>query len=165
MIRPLMLLYAALFTLACNNDAGTTTATDTSSATKEDSSANIAIDLGGCYLRVVERDSLVASLTQTGNSITGKLMFDNYEKDGSTGTVTGTVDKDIIKLIYRFRSEGMNSVSEVFFKITDNGLIHGIGEVAVEGDSAYYSNPGSVRYETNETLRKISCDSVQIATR
>ena len=147
--------------MACNNNDSSNNTEDTI-AVRRDSSINNteSTNISGCYLRVTQKDSLTASLTQDGNIITGKLSFDNFEKDGSSGTVTGAIDKDILKLIYRFQSEGMNSIAEVYFKITANGLIYGNGEIKVKGDSAYYSSPDKVMYESKELLNRISCDSL-----
>lgn len=116
--------------------------------------------LSGCYLRVLKRDTLALSIQQTSKAVTGKLSFDNFEKDGSSGSVSGTVDSNILKLIYSFQSEGMHSVMEVYFKIEDSTLIHGIGEVAVKGDTAYYANPGEINYPQTNRLIKISCEQL-----
>lgn len=124
--------------------------------------SNKANNINGCYLRVIQRDTLIASLTQDGNIVTGKLIFDNYEKDGSAGMVTGKIEGDIIKLVYRFRSEGMNSISEQFFKITKDGLLQGIGDVAAKGDSAYFSDPAKIRYNEKDKLTRISCDKLKL---
>ena len=52
----------------------------------------------GCYMQVLGRDTFAASLQQQGNRVTGKLSFNNYEKDGSTGTVKGKMEDNILKL-------------------------------------------------------------------
>lgn len=159
-----LMLMITFLVIACNNNNDSSSNTDDTIVEIEDFSMNDNEDplISGCYLRVIQRDSLAASLTQDGNMIRGKLTFDNFEKDGSSGTVTGTIDEDILKLVYRFQSEGMNSISEVYFKITANGLIHGIGEIKVKGDSAYYASPGKIVYEPNEMINKIACDSLQL---
>lgn len=149
-----------LFLFSCTNrsdqkpadgTAGDPPARDTSAT-----AAN-ANDLNGCFLRVLQRDTLVAHLQQNGNAITGKLTFDNFEKDGSTGTVKGTLEGDILKLIYTFRSEGMNSVMEVYFKKQDDKLIRGTGEINVKGDTAYFTQPRNISYEGDDVLRKVAC--------
>jgi hypothetical protein len=148
--------------LSCNNNPG-----NDDSLTGDTSSHPVITDtlqptLTGCYIRVLQRDTLIASFDQSGKTITGKLLFDNYEKDGSSGTVSGVVEGDIVKLIYRFQSEGMSSISEQFFKITKDGLLQGIGEVAVNGDSAYFSDPVNITYSEKDKLTKTSCDKLKI---
>ena len=117
-------------------------------------------DYSGCYIRVLNRDTLTASLKQSSNNITGKLTFDNYQKDGSSGKVEGTVEDGIMKLIYSFQSEGMNSVMEVYFKADGNSLIRGVGEIKVKGDTAMYANPASISYPSGERLDKVACTSL-----
>jgi hypothetical protein len=136
-----------------NNERSTTNSVET--PTNQNNEANP--DLSGCYLRVLKRDTLALSIQQSGKTVTGKLSFDNFEKDGSSGNVAGTIDNNILKLIYSFQSEGMHSVMEVYFKIADSALIHGIGEVAVKSDTAYYTKPNKISYPKTERLEKIDC--------
>jgi len=60
----------------------------------------------GCYIKILKRDTMVLHLRQSGDSVSGKMNFDNYEKDSSSGDVKGVVDGGIIKLWYSFQSEG-----------------------------------------------------------
>ena len=46
---------------------------------------------------------------------------------------------------------------EVYFKIADDGLIHGVGEVAAKSDTTYYANPGQLTYPESNRLTKIDC--------
>jgi len=139
-----------------NNERSTTNSVET--PTNQNNEANP--DLSGCYLRVLKRDTLALSIQQNGKTVTGKLSFDNFEKDGSSGNVAGTIDNNILKLIYSFQSEGMNSVMEVYFKVEDSALIHGIGEVAVKSDTAYYARPSEINYPKTEKLEKIGCEQL-----
>ena len=151
-----------------NTSISTSDSTEQTVSSKEevDTTGNASIgnvnvkDYSGCYIRVLNRDTLTASLQQSGNNITGKLTFDNYQKDGSTGKVEGTVEDGIMKLIYSFQSEGMNSVMEVYFKADGNSLIRGIGEIKVKGDTAMYANPASINYPSGEKLDKVACTSL-----
>lgn len=116
-------------------------------------------DIEGCYMQVLKRDTFTASLQQQGNTVTGRLSFDNYEKDGSTGTVSGKIQGDVLKLEYAFVSEGMNSVMELYFKYQDGMLVRGIGEMKSKEDTAYYVNPALIKYDGGE-LKKISCPTL-----
>ncbi|MEO6541766.1 MAG: hypothetical protein ABIN74_12260 [Ferruginibacter sp.] len=116
-------------------------------------------DISGCYMQVLKRDTFVVILKQHGNVINGRLSLDNYEKDGSTGTITGRLEAGVLKLLYSFASEGMNSIMEVYFKYTDNTLTRGIGEMGTKGDSAYFINPGSIKYN-GSILTRMSCENL-----
>lgn len=164
-------LLVVIIAVGCNQTDNTSISTNdtTNQAVSKDevdttgnsSVGNVNVqDYSGCYIRVLNRDTLTASLQQSGNNITGKLTFDNYQKDGSTGKVEGTVEDGIMKLIYSFQSEGMNSVMEVYFKADGNSLIRGIGEIKVKGDTAMYANPASINYPSGEKLDKVDCISL-----
>ena len=117
-------------------------------------------DLTGCYMRVMARDTFVAKLQLQGNEITGKLSFDNYQKDGSTGQVRGRMENGLIKLVYSFQSEGSNSVMDVYFKPVNNELIRGIGEMETRGDTAYFKNPDEVSFPEKDKITRVPCEQV-----
>lgn len=156
--------FALLLLASCNNSNN-----GNDIAVKEDSlltapnrDIDSALSLTGCYLRIIKRDTVALTLKETGNTVSGKLNFDNYEKDASSGSVTGTIDNDILKLIYNLQSEGMNSVMEVYFKITGKGLIQGIGEVKTKSDTTCYANFEKIIYPTGNELLKTSCDRLDV---
>lgn len=156
-------LFSVLLMLAsCTNTShnGSEPSATNNIATNNNQNSQATPILSGCYLHVLKRDTLALNLQQTGNTVSGKLSFDNFEKDGSSGPVTGTIDKDTVKLIYSFQSEGMHSVMEVYFKIVDNALIHGIGEVATKSDTTYYADPAHLNYPENQKLLKVSCEQL-----
>jgi hypothetical protein len=115
---------------------------------------------GNCYWQIMARDTFVASFSKTGDKVSGKLTFDNYEKDGSTGTVSGITSDGIMKLWYTFQSEGMKSVMEVWFKKEGDKLLRGSGEMSVRSDSSFFSNPAAIDFNSGQTLKKVSCKEV-----
>lgn len=114
-------------------------------------------DMSGCYWKIAGRDTMTAWLAQTENTITGKLNFDNFEKDGSTGVVHGTVEGDILKLWYSFESEGMKSVMEVWFKKQGDSLLRGVGPQSVKADSSYFTDEGNIKFTVDQSLGKVDC--------
>ncbi|HLG39935.1 MAG TPA: hypothetical protein VI461_09715 [Chitinophagaceae bacterium] len=120
----------------------------------------VADVIDGCFWSIQKRDSLVASLSQHGNIITGKLSFDNFEKDGSSGPVNGRIEDDIIRLWYAFKSEGMESVMEVWFKKEGNTLLRGIGPMAVKADTTYFTDAAAIEFISGQALHKVDCKEV-----
>jgi hypothetical protein len=156
-------LYFLVFSnlIACNNSQvnGTTTqssdsGTSVSSKPKEDP----AIDITGCYMKIVGRDTAILMLEQKGNMFTGKMLYDNYEKDGSRGNVKGKEDKEIIKLWYDFDSEGMHSVMEVYFKKENGKLFRGVGDMDAKTDTAYFIS--GVNYSDKEAFNRVDCNLI-----
>lgn len=100
-----------------------------------------------CYQYTMKRDTYTIDITVTGNAVTGRMAFDNYEKDSSEGFVAGTLNDDILNINYRFNSEGMSSVRNINLKVRGKMLITGIGEEEVVGDSAFIKDPSTIKYE------------------
>jgi hypothetical protein len=88
---------------------------------------------------------------------TGRMMFDNYQKDGSRGTVKGRDKDGIVHLWYDFHSEGMRSVMEIYFKREGDKLVRGIGKMEVKGDTTYYVDPESIAYSATESFEQTDC--------
>lgn len=152
---------ATIIILSCsNNPNGESSEEKTKEKTDSIYQKSAAEVAEGCYWSILKRDSLVASLFQYGNIITGKMSFDNFEKDGSNGTVSGNIDADIIKLWYTFKSEGMESVMEVWFKKQGNSLLRGIGPMAVRSDTTYFNDITTIEFISGQALQKVDCNEV-----
>jgi hypothetical protein len=155
-------LYILLFgkLMACNNKSQSTTSqsSDSGIATSSDNKEKPAADVTGCYMKILGRDTAILMLEQEGNMFTGKMLYDNYEKDGSRGTVKGKEDKEIIKLWYDFDSEGRHSVMEVYFKKENGNLLRGVGDMDAKTDTAYFLS--GINYSDKETFTKVDCDLI-----
>lgn len=155
-----LFLPTLLLLLACNNtgspaDTNGSRSTDTSDTTQ--TAPATKTDVSGCYLRALQRDTFALHLRHNGHAVTGRLSFDNFEKDGSTGTVVGSVDGDVVKLTYTFQSEGTESVTDVYFKTTEEGLVQGIGDMTGNG---HFANESGIAYPPENLLRKIDCSNL-----
>jgi len=84
----------------------------------------------GCYVAHLAKDVFTLEVqTQQGENVSGILDINNYEKDSSSGTFNGTYKDGILFGEYSFRSEGMDSVSQIIFKKEGNGFLRGYGKV------------------------------------
>lgn len=118
------------------------------------------ISFAGCYIKIVKRDTMVLHLRQIGDSVSGKMNFDNYEKDSSSGEVKGVVDGDIIKLWYSFQSEGTHSIAELFFKKENGSLVRGIGDVNSKADTSYFTDHSAITYPVDQSFSKVDCSNI-----
>lgn len=149
--------------IACHDNSG---AKDKSTASRPDSGTVVSArpedhslsDIPGCYMKIAGRDTAILRLEQKGDMFTGKILYDNYEKDGSRGTVKGKEDKEIIKLWYDFDSEGMHSVMEVYFKKENGRLLRGVGDMDAKTDTAYFIS--GINYSDKEAFTKVNCDLI-----
>jgi len=143
--------------LACNNTAtGSDESKDSILSKNGDSSA--IEDVSGCYRQVIQRDTVLLQLQQSGSSVKGTMAFDNYQKDSSHGTVEGSVKKDTVVLWYDFFSEGMHSVMEIVLKKTKDGLVRGFGPVTAQGDTSLLQSHNKLQFDSLQTLRRINCN-------
>ena len=83
-----------------------------------------------CYLSVIAKDSMILKYKVSDGHVSGTLIYKNFEKDSSTGDVSGKVSGDTLKLDYKFVSEGITSHREIFFLQNSGVLLEGIGEYA-----------------------------------
>jgi hypothetical protein len=118
------------------------------------------INIAGCYIKILKRDTMVLHLQQTGTNVSGKMNFDNYEKDGSVGEVKGVIEKNTVKMWYSFQSEGMNSVMELYFMIEDSSVIQGVGPVITKGDTAYFADHSAINFSKDQAFTKTDCSFI-----
>lgn len=142
-----------------NNKTETSDTSGTGKASPPAKEEKPEVDANGCYMKITGRDTAILMIDQKGNEITGRMLYDNFEKDGSRGTVKGKEEAQIIKLWYDFQSEGMHSVMEVYFKKENGRLLRGIGTMDVKGDTTYFTS--GVNYSEKEAFNKVDCDSVK----
>ena len=152
------ILYILLLSnlIACNNSQ-TNDYSDNSkpSGTPPNVEDRSASNITGCYMKIVGRDTAILMLEQKGKEFSGKLIYDNYEKDGSRGNIKGKEDNGILKLWYDFDSEGMHSVTEVYFKKDNERLLRGIGDMDAKTDTAYFTS--GINYSDKEAFTKVDC--------
>lgn len=155
-MKPSLMIYlaaAALFS-ACQNNSKTPA---TEAVTAE--SINEAQPEKECYRYVNNRDTIMMSLEQTNQVVTGELAYNFFEKDKSRGKVSGIKNGDTLLLIYNFESEGMTSEREVAFLQKGNKLIQGFGDEVEKDGSMIFKDKKQLKYdEDGVTLTKTDCD-------
>lgn len=160
----LIVITVATALIACNsnsksNDTTTENKSSDQGTTSTEIGSNAAGDLSGCYMKITGRDTAILMIEQKAIDISGKMLYDNFEKDGSVGIVTGKKDGDILKLYYDFNAEGTRSVMEVYFKQVPGGLLRGIGDMDVKVDTALFRS--GINYSDKEAFSKVDCNSVK----
>lgn len=151
--------------LSCNSNIQTneqssaSRSSDTSKTGSPKTGEKPAVDLAGCYMKIIGRDTAILKLEQNGKEFSGKMLYDNYEKDGSRGSVKGKEDGEIIKLWYDFNSEGMHSVMEVYFKKETGRLLRGVGSMDAKTDTTYFIS--GINYSDKEAFNKVDCSLVE----
>jgi hypothetical protein len=111
-----------------------------------------------CYRYVIKRDTILLQVRQRGDSISGTMSFDNYEKDSSHGAIKGYTNKDTIYVLYNFFSEGMRSIMEIALLKNKSSLIRGIGAMINKGDTLLYKDHKAINYKDGQKLDMVNCD-------
>jgi len=158
-MKAYLLIPAVVLFISCNykaKDKENSKETTTDPGTEKSVSV-----VDGCYMKITGRDTVILMLEQIGDELTGKMLFDNYQKDGSRGSVSGKVEGEIVKIWYDFFAEGIHSVMEINFKNENEKLVRGIGDIDVKGDTAYYKDPAGIGYSESETFTKTGCALLQ----
>ena len=157
------LIFISVILFSCTQQEKTSETVTTDATTIVTPPADTTpVVLSTCYMQVLKRDTMVASIMQSDDVITGKLTFDNFEKDGSNGPIQGKLTDGIIKAWYSFQSEGMQSVMEVWLKMENSTLTRGYGPVMMRGDTSYFADPSAVKFEKNQQMKLIDCAAVPV---
>jgi len=122
------------------------------------SSKTLPVDLNGCYLMNIGKDTAKLHLEVEGIHVSGTLSYKRFEKDSNSGTIDGIIEGEKIKLWYRFASEGKISVREVYFKIVGGKLAEGYGDIGLRNDTAIFKYPSTLNYEEKHPYLKTACE-------
>ncbi|MFB2120603.1 MULTISPECIES: hypothetical protein [Parapedobacter] len=118
----------------------------------------IPVVVTSCYLYTRERDSVRFSITVTNDSASGTLHFENYQIDGSQGTVEGRLHGDTLLVVYDFQAEGtQNRTEEAFLKRGAN-LIRGIGDRKPVGNTYRFTDRGAIDFEAGQVFQPVPCE-------
>lgn len=140
-----LLLAAALLPLvaACNNTLPKTgSATGTTQVP-----TNIPVIEARNYVRVTgnrQQDSAIVLLIIDGSKVSGKMKYLPAEKDARTGTLSGTIENNIIHAKWSFMQEGMNDTVPVSFKLEDDLLLQKVSAYDVKTGKEYL--PDTAQY-------------------
>lgn len=105
-------------------------------------------NIEGCYVATLGKDVYTLNIqNQVGADVSGRLVFKNFEKDSSSGDLTGTYEDGILFGRYKFQSEGMTSDMEVAFKRQGGDFVRGYGEMVATGDN--FADTSNITYDTD----------------
>ncbi|MGX5818902.1 hypothetical protein ACWKWU_11940 [Chitinophaga lutea] len=134
---------------ACNN-APANKASDSASA-------QTAASRASCYEKVVGRDTFVLQVLVDDGQAEGVLDYNFYEKDKSTGIISGTVDENILRAEYTFQSEGASSTRNIVFKLMDDQAYEGVADsLDTLGNPIFNANSALLKFDP-QPYRKREC--------
>ncbi len=110
-----------------------------------------------CYALMTKGDTVRLSLTQTGNDVTGDLLYQLSGKDRNTGMIHGTMHGDTLLADHNFQSEGVESVREVAFLAREGGFVEGYGPVQEQKGKMVFTPNTSLTFGSDRVLTKVTC--------
>ena len=114
-----------------------------------------------CYIYATDRDTVYLVLASpVGDTITGELRYDFFERDGNIGFIEGQVRGDTLMADYTFLSEGMVSVREVGFLLGKDRVIEGYGDVEQVDGRMVFWHKDSLDFSNGLMMSQISCDQL-----
>lgn len=116
-----------------------------------------------CYLYAKNNDSIKLTLKENKTIITGKLVYNFYEKDGSHGAFEGIMKGDTLYGDYDFEAEGTKSKREMIFLKNGNMLLQGHGDVEVDGQNTVVFKKGAkITFDEEFTLTAVECEKLNL---
>ncbi|MEO7080025.1 MAG: lipoprotein [Flavobacteriales bacterium] len=100
-------------------------------------------------------DSLYIRMDVLGELVNGVYNWLPGEKDAMTGTFTGTLENGVVTALYTYRAEGETAKQEVLFKLADNGLLVGNGDLVK--DQGVWLFKDKSRAEYGEAVPEVDC--------
>ncbi len=111
-------------------------------------------NFSGMYNYEQNGSTVTLQLTVDGNKASGNLLYTLKEKDRNSGTFVGEIKDEILLADYTFSSEGILSVRQVSFKLTNASAIEGYGEVEEINGKMVFKDPANLEFGTGLVLTK-----------
>jgi hypothetical protein len=110
-----------------------------------------------CYQYSQAKDTIRLTLNSGQGVLTGRLLYNIFEKDRNSGTVRGTMQGDTLFATYTFQSEGMVSKREVAFLRRGSEFIAGYGEVMMRNGQEVFQRPHQLHFDSKTALLPVPC--------
>jgi hypothetical protein len=157
-MRYLLVLFFVTFLLSCGEETKqteeSTSSTDTAKSVP-DMKAQIP-DMF-CYSYTKGRDTVKLKVEKFPNVVTGALVYDFFQKDGSRGEIDGVLRGDTLVAEYRFLSEGQSSIRQVVFLIKDSSAIEGYGDLEEKDGKMIFKNISTANFSKGTKLTRVNC--------
>jgi hypothetical protein len=148
---------------SCSNNKTADTAALPSSQTVHANAADTIVTsskpvvLAGCYQMVLQKDTATLQLDIKDSTVNGQLNYYFFEKDRNEGQIKGVLRNDIIVADYTFQSEGTTSVREVVFKIKQDTLLQGSGDIIEQNGKVVFKNRDALQFHASNPFVKVGC--------
>jgi len=113
-------------------------------------------NISGCYVATLDKDVYVLNIEEgDSGAVSGMIAYNNFQKDSSSGSFTGTYADGILSGIYSFDSEGMHSDNPITFKKVGQDFVQGFGPTKTENGKVFI-DPSTITFDSKSTFIKSS---------
>jgi|GEM_PF-3089546 len=153
-------LLSTYLIIACNNKTAEPATGSTVHANATDTIVTDAkpMVIEGCYEMTMKRDTATMQLSVRDSIITGKLNYRFYKTDWAEGFLNGVIRDDLIIADYTFSSEGLTTLREIIFRIHDNALWQGVGDLTERDGKVVYVNRDNIQFNSPNPFVKVDCE-------
>ena len=124
---------------------------------KEMEQPEVSVSAKDCYLYVKAKDTVKLTLiTANGNNVSGDLVYNFFEKDKNSGTVSGMFKGDTLYADYTFQSEGTTSYRQIAFVKKGDQLLEGYGPMQETDGRSVFTNLAGLKFG-DITLSPVNC--------
>ncbi|CAL1519442.1 hypothetical protein [Chitinophaga sp. MM2321] len=132
-----------VFAVMSCNQTGTQTNKNT------DTIKTVSTNTNACYIKVTGKDSVSLHVNIQDTTVSGKLIYNYFEKDKNTGEINGSIHDGILRAAYQFMSEGTLSTRPVVFRISGNQAFEALTDsVNSEGIPVFNSDDKALKFDT-----------------
>ena len=108
-----------------------------------------------CYLKVIQKDSIILEFEKIGDSIAGIFHWKPYEKDKKLSTFRGTMDGSTANTVGMYNGEGVDYTEELIFTIENDSAFVKFGEM-VQGTNGIWTYKDAEAAHA-QALPKVDC--------
>lgn len=148
-MKKILFFFGAIALLSACNQKTENKDTDTSTVTNTNQT-----DFSGLYSYQQNGDTITLQLTVDGTRANGNLLYVLNEKDRNSGSFVGEIKDGILLANYTFSSEGVLSERQIAFKLNDNSVVEGYGDVQEINRKMVFKDPANLEYGTGLVLTK-----------
>lgn len=154
----LLLAMAACQTPAPDNNQQTPSAQVTENTSPTPPPATPTADTL-CFETKSGKDVFSLRLIINGNKVSGNLNYKFYERDGAYGTLSGTMQNNLIEADYNYTIEGSEQIEVVAFKLENGKISRKRGELTEKDGKLVLKDPDKAQY--SEIFTQINCTAFE----
>ncbi len=101
-------------------------------------------------------NEIILDFVLENDSAKGTLDYRLSGKDRNSGTINGVIKGDLLIADYVFMSEGITSTRQVVFKLVDNTLLEGYGDIVEQDGKVIFKDVNKLQYNPELKLELVS---------